>query len=146
MSESPTPPGWDPAGQGGGSPPPGPPPAPPSPEAASFGAQVPPGPPGSSPGYVYQPPYVSPPNAPGAVPALVLGIVGLALCGLCAPFAWVQGQKAERAIQASGGAYAGGGMATTGKILGIVGTVFLILSMLFGIVYVVFLIVVAGSS
>ena len=56
----------------------------------------------------------SPQNAPGAVPALVLGILGIVLCPLCAPFAWWQGKTAETA--ASGGRYGGRGMATAGMI------------------------------
>ncbi len=95
----------------------------------------------------YQPPtrypqqpapvYQSPPNAPGAVPALILGIVGLVLCGIAAPFAWWQGQSAERAIEASGGTLGGKGMATTGKILGIVGTAILALGLVALIVVVI---------
>ncbi|HKF81274.1 MAG TPA: hypothetical protein VKB17_10660 [Thermoleophilaceae bacterium] len=71
------------------------------------------------------------------MPALILGIVGLVLCGIAAPFAWWQGQSAERAIDASGGTLGGKGMATTGKILGIVGTVILGLLVIGGIVAVI---------
>ena len=72
----------------------------------------------------YAQPYGgSPPNAPGAVTALVLGILGLVICSICAPFAWNQGLKAERTIAAEPGRYGGKGMATAGKILGIIGTV-----------------------
>jgi len=62
-------------------------------------------------------------KAPGAVTSLVLGILGILICGLLAPFAWNMGLKAERA--AASGDYDGAGMATAGKVLGIVGTVFL---------------------
>lgn len=82
------------------------------------------------------------PNAPGAVPALVLGILGIIICGLCAPFAWVQGRKAEEAIATSGGRYGGKGMATTGKILGMVGTGLMIL----GIVIVIIVIIASAAS
>ena len=75
------------------------------------------------------------PNASGAVAALVLGILGLVFCPLCAPFAWVLGRGAEREIDASGGTLAGRGMATAGKITGIVGTVLLVAGILFVIVF-----------
>lgn len=81
--------------------------------------------------------YVEPPNAPGAVPALVLGLIGVTFCGLCAPFAIAQGRKAEATADASGGAYGGKGMATAGKILGIVGTVFLVLAVIFVLLFIV---------
>ena len=71
-----------------------------------------------------------PENAPGAVASLVLGILGILICGLLAPIAWYQGRKAEEAVDASGGAYAGRGMATAGKILGIIGTVLLVIALL----------------
>ncbi|MEJ7716285.1 MAG: hypothetical protein WKF40_11625 [Thermoleophilaceae bacterium] len=61
---------------------------------------------------------------------MVLGILGLVICGLCAPFAWWQGRSAEAAIAASGGQYGGKGMATAGKILGIIGTVILVLAVI----------------
>ena len=79
----------------------------------------------------------TPQNAPGAVPALVLGIIGVLLCSLCAPFAWWQGKSAENAIAASGGRYGGKGMATTGKILGMVGVGLMILGIIAFIVLVV---------
>lgn len=77
------------------------------------------------------------PNAPGAVPALVLGIIGVLLCYFAAPFAWWQGKSAEEAIAASGGRYGGKGMATTGKILGMVGVGLMILGIIAFILLVV---------
>ena len=76
-------------------------------------------------------------NAPAAVPALVLGIIGLTFCTLCAPFAWWQGKQAEDQIAASGGMLQGKGMATAGKILGIIGTVLLGAIVVFFIVAIV---------
>jgi hypothetical protein len=81
--------------------------------------------------------YAEPPNAPGAVAALVLGLIGVTFCGLCAPFAFFQGRKAEATAEASGGAYGGKGMATAGKILGIVGSVFLVLGVLLAVVFII---------
>jgi len=82
----------------------------------------------------------SPPNASNAVTALVLGILGIVLCPLLGPVAWVLGRKGEQEVDAAGGAVGGRGMATAGKVLGIIGT-FLIL-----IVVVALLVLLAGSS
>jgi len=73
--------------------------------------------------------------------ALVLGILGLVICGLAAPFAWVQGRNAERAIDAAPGTYGGKGMATAGKILGMIGTGLMVA----GIILVVVLLVVGAA-
>jgi hypothetical protein len=53
---------------------------------------------------------------------MVLGIIGLAACQLLAPIAWFIGSKAVNEIDASPGAYSGRGEANAGKIMGIVGT------------------------
>jgi uncharacterized membrane protein YjgN (DUF898 family) len=90
------------------------------------------------------PPGPPPPNPYGGVPygayavqdhpqammALVLGILGLVVCGVVAPFAWVVGGRAVAEIDASGGQLGGRSTANTGRILGIVGTVFLGLGLL----------------
>ena len=68
------------------------------------------------------------PNAPNAVLSLVLGIVGLFFCGgLLCPFA--------------GGALGGRGLATAGKILGIIGTILFLLWLI-----VVIIALIAGTS
>ena len=41
------------------------------------------------------------PKHPQAVTVLVLGILGIVVCGLCGPFAWSMGNKAEREMAAS---------------------------------------------
>ena len=84
------------------------------------------------------PPYGGPPpNAPASIPALVLGILGLVVCGLAAPFAVWQGRVGEQQVAQSGGSYGGKGMATAGKILGVVGCVLWGLGILLWIVLVV---------
>jgi hypothetical protein len=88
----------------------------------------------------YQP-QAAQPNAPNAVLALVLGIVGIVLCSIAAPFAWWLGQQAEQAVDASGGTLGGRGMATAGKILGIIGTVLLAIGIVVAIV-----IIIAGAA
>ena len=84
--------------------------------------------------YAYQPPK---PNHPSATTSLVLGIIGLAgilTCGgvtlVLSPVAWVTGAKAVREIRANPGAYNGESSAAAGKIMGIVGTVLLILGVI----------------
>ena len=109
--------------------PPPPPPPPPGPA-------VPPGPLPPPEGYYAGPP-VGARKADGAITALVLGILGIVLCQLCAPFAWSLGRKAERQVDASGGTLGGRGEATAGKILGIIGTIFLGLIILFVIIFVI---------
>jgi len=81
-------------------------------------------------------------NAPNAVLSLVLGIIGVVLCQLCAPFAWKLGRDAEAAVDASGGRLGGRGLATAGKVLGIIGTVLLVL----GVVVVIALLAVGSGG
>ena len=81
----------------------------------------------------------SPPNASNAVTALVLGILGVLLCPLLGPIAWVLGRRGEQEVDASGGAVGGRGLATAGKVLGMVGTFFIVLVVVGG------LLIVAGS-
>jgi drug/metabolite transporter (DMT)-like permease len=68
---------------------------------------------------------------PQATTSMVLGIVGLICCGFVAPFAWIMGKKAVDEIDASQGRLGGRGQAQAGKILGLVGTVLLVLGVLF---------------
>ncbi|KAA1397281.1 DUF4190 domain-containing protein [Aeromicrobium ginsengisoli] len=75
----------------------------------------------------YPPPYYVPPKHPQATTAMVLGILGIAVCGFIAPFAWSIGGKAVKEIDANPQAYSGRGEANAGKILGIVGSCILIL-------------------
>jgi hypothetical protein len=90
----------------------------------------PPPPPGGGygqPGGGYGPPQ----NHPKATTSLVLGILGVICCSFVAPFAWSIGKKTVNEIDASGGRYEGRGQAQAGYILGIVGTVLLVLGILF---------------
>jgi uncharacterized membrane protein YjgN (DUF898 family) len=87
-----------------------------------------PPPPGyGPPGY---PAYPRPPKHPQAVTVLVLGILGILVCGLIGPFAWTMGNRVVSEIEASGGRWDGQTEATIGRILGIVATALLALSVL----------------
>ena len=85
-------------------------------------SQQPPPPPPSP--YAYGPPGPQPATSGSAVTALVLGILGLVMCG---PFtaipAIIVGRNATREIDASQGRLGGRGMAQAGYVLGIIGTV-----------------------
>lgn len=93
----------------------------------------------------YPPPpgyYPQRPKHPQAVTAMVLGIVGISGFMFCltffaAPFAWWLGSKSVREIDASGGAYDGRGEASAGKIMGIIGTILLILVLAVAILLIV---------
>ncbi|MGI9604365.1 MAG: DUF4190 domain-containing protein [Acidimicrobiales bacterium] len=119
------------------------------------------------PGQIPPPPPPAPPNPWGAPPggafpagryyaeasqastAMTLGIVSLAggvLCGvliLLAPVAWIVGQKEISAIDAGRRDPANRGQANAGRIMGIIGTVLVILGIL---AIVVILAVAVGSS
>jgi hypothetical protein len=87
------------------------------------------------PSYPPPPPAGGPPaQVPGAVAALVLGVLGIVLCPLCGPFAWSLGRKGELAADASGGTLGGRGLASAGKVLGMIGTFFLLLLIVFLVV------------
>ena len=77
---------------------------------------------GQPPGY---PPVGYAPQHPRATTALVLGIIGVVLCSLTAPFAWRIGKQAVDEIDDSHGQLGGRGAAQAGYVLGIVGTVLL---------------------
>jgi hypothetical protein len=85
-----------------------------------------------------QPPYGQPaypptgypptgyvPDHPKATSSLVLGILGIVVCGIVAPFAWVVGKRTVREIDASNGQLGGRGSAQAGYVLGVIGTVLL---------------------
>jgi uncharacterized membrane protein YjgN (DUF898 family) len=73
---------------------------------------------------------------------LILGILGLVLCQILGPFAWMMGNRVVGEIDAAGGAYAGRDQANIGRILGIVATALLVLS----IVALIFVFVVIGFA
>jgi hypothetical protein len=83
----------------------------------------------TSPDGIYHGPKI---NAPGAVASLVLGIIGMFFCGVIfGPLAIAQASSARRAIN-SDPTYGGGGMATAGMVLGIIGLVLFMLYFMIG--------------
>ncbi|MEH3032767.1 MAG: DUF4190 domain-containing protein [Aeromicrobium erythreum] len=104
-------------------------------------------------GASYPPPawQPAPPSHPKATSAMVLGIVAIAGGLACylplflAPFAWIRGAAAQREIDAEQGRWGGRSEATTGKILGIVGTVLLVLALLF-VAFIIVLAIVSPES
>ena len=93
------------------------------------------------PGYGY-----AVPDHPKAQTSLVLGILGLVLCQVIAPFAWSTGKKTVNEIDASGGRLGGRSQAQTGYVLGIVGSVILIAGAGLMVVYLVFIVLVFGVA
>jgi uncharacterized membrane protein YjgN (DUF898 family) len=87
-------------------------------------------------------PYQQPANHPQAVTVLVLGILGLVICGILAPFAWIMGNRVVGEIDASGRTIGGRDLANIGRILGIIGTVLLVI----GVLALLFFIVVGGLA
>lgn len=118
------------------SPPPPPPYGQPAPQAY--------GQPGYGQGY---PPYAMAPDHQQATTVLVLGILGLLLCQVLSPFAWVMGNRVVREIDASNGALGGRSSANAGRICGIIGTVLIGLAILFfGGFLVIAILAAAGST
>jgi uncharacterized membrane protein YjgN (DUF898 family) len=65
-----------------------------------------------------------------AVTALVLGILGVVCCGLLAPIAWYLGTQEQKAIREGRSPAAGEGLAKAAVVLGIIGTILLVLSII----------------
>ena len=85
-----------------------------------------------------------PQEHPKGTQILVLGILSLVCCGVLGPFAWVMGNNARKEMAAQPNViWTNKGTVTAGWVCGIIGSVFLIL----GIVYfVVVFALLAGSS
>jgi hypothetical protein len=141
-------PGW---GQQPGPVPPSYPPAPPASGANPYAAGYTPPPPGwtPQPGVGPFPTYVLP-DLPKATTALVLGIVAVAGAFMClvpvlvAPVAWILGAQARKEIRAAPQQWGGDGRATAGMVLGIIGTVLLVLGLIVVALFVI--VAVVGSS
>ncbi len=103
-------------------------------------------------GYSSQPPIgypVAPPaygyvgmEHPQGTLILILGIISIVFCQFTGPFAWVMGRKALREIDSSGTPFSNRGQVQAGMICGIVGSVLLIL----GLLYIIFMVVIVGVA
>jgi uncharacterized membrane protein YjgN (DUF898 family) len=71
---------------------------------------------------------------PSGILILVLGILGITICGICAPIAWIMSNNAIKEIDAGRGDPAQRGSANIGRIIGIIGTVLVVLGLLFVVV------------
>ena len=130
-------------------PPPGPPQPPeePGPPPPYNAAPPPPNPyqpyaPGYGPGGVPQ----WAPDHPQATTVLLLGILGMAVCQVIAPFAWVKGSRVKKEIDAAGGQYGGRSQVQIGYVLGIVGTVLLGLSLVGFLLYIIVVVVAVSTG
>ena len=89
-----------------------------------------------------QQPYGATQDHPQATLILILGILGLVVCGLIAPFAWVMGNRVVAEIDASNGTLGGRSSANAGRICGMIGSILIIV----GILFFVAIFVIAGLS
>lgn len=81
-----------------------------------------------------------------ATTILVLGILSIALCQILGPVAWAMGNKDLAAMNSGLMDPSGLDQTKAGKICGIIGTVLLILSVVFFIAYMVFAVVIIGAT
>ncbi|MGQ4616952.1 DUF4190 domain-containing protein [Nocardia sp. R7R-8] len=71
-------------------------------------------------------PIGSPVEHPNATAVLFLGAASLLCCGVPGPVAWALGRRALSQIEESGGAYGGRAQVLVGYVLGVIGTVMMI--------------------
>ncbi len=88
---------------------------------------------GAPPGF---PPGAFAPVHPRATTSLVLGILGIVICGVVAPFAWQMGKRTVAEIDASNGQLGGRGAAQAGYVLGLIGTCLLVLGLVLAVLLV----------
>ena len=95
----------------------------------------------------YGQPYPPVPQEhPQGTTILVLGILGVFVAGVCAPFAWYLGSKALNESRATGTLYSNQQSIVIGRVLGIVMTILMILAVLFGLVAIGLFIATAGIA
>jgi TRAP-type C4-dicarboxylate transport system permease small subunit len=107
------------------------------------------------PGYEQVPPGAYPSSSAGwglypessqAVLALVLGLIGVFVFQLVAPFAWVVANREIRGIDAGRREPSNRGLAVAGKILGIIGTILLIIGVVFLVIVIAIFVGAATTS
>ena len=77
------------------------------------------------------------PEASQATTVLVLGILGIVICGILAPFAWNMGNKELAAIDSGRRPPENRGTANAGRILGIIGTALLAVGLVVGLLIII---------
>lgn len=88
----------------------------------------------------YGQPYgLTSPEHPQGTLVLVLGILGVFVAGICAPFAWYIGSKALRQGRTLGVVYANQQSIVIGRILGIVMTILALVGIVFLLVFAIIL-------
>lgn len=83
---------------------------------------------------------------PQGTTVLILGILGIVACQILAPFAWSMGNKALEEVDRDPLRYSNRSLVNTGRILGLVGTVILGIYVAIFVLYIVFVVVLVGSS
>ncbi|PPJ34338.1 DUF4190 domain-containing protein [Nocardia nova] len=78
-------------------------------------------------GSLPEPPTGNPVEHPHATTVLILGVLSLLCCGALGPVAWVMGKRALDQIEMSGGTIGGRSQVVVGYVVGIVGTVLMVL-------------------
>ncbi|MBF6332762.1 DUF4190 domain-containing protein [Nocardia transvalensis] len=81
----------------------------------------------NQPPYWFDQPIGQPVEHPHATTVLVLGALSVFCCGALGPVAWAMGRRALDQIDVSGGAYGGRTQVMVGYVLGIIGTILMIL-------------------
>ena len=82
------------------------------------------------------------PEPPNATAVFVLGLLSLIMCAPLGIFAWVMGSSAQGAVRA--GLYRNSDLLNAGRIMGIIGTVLFIISMLGVVLWLVVVILFVG--
>lgn len=91
--------------------------------------------------------YSNPANLsehPNSVLSMVLGIIGVFFFPLLGPVAWYLAAKGRRELAAFPGRWRPSGMLTAGFVLGIIGTVFLVLGAVFMLFFIMLIATTAG--
>lgn len=87
-----------------------------------------------------------PPEHPQATTILILGVLGLGGLWLTSPIAWYMGTKALAEIDAAPERYSKREFVNIGRILGMAGTILLIVGLVVTAVYLLFVFTVLGAS
>ncbi len=85
-------------------------------------------------------PIGQPIEHPNATAVLFLGAISVLCCGITGPVAWALGRRALDQIEESGGAYGGRAQVLVGYVLGVIGTILMI------VMAVLFLLIMLGGN